>query len=215
MHNFNLSVQWSYKCKKSIHRCERVLDYKKGESLSVCQIFCGVDPGTLWPRVNGKISVKRPMIPISPTDIQIKFGGNLNRNDEFWLINEQRFRKQISRKIPKSLNLSNEVSPLTIYIDVRSENTKLDFGTNEQYQIHTSMVENSVETHIEAETIFGARYALETISQLIVFDVIRKKLLIVGDFMVEDKPAFPHRGFLLDTVRNYFSIESIKRTIGG
>lgn len=37
---------------------------------------------------------------------------------------------------------------------------------------------------------------------------------IVAEFDIVDEPVFKHRGLLLDTSRNYFSVASIKRTIG-
>ncbi|KNZ51349.1 beta-hexosaminidase [Puccinia sorghi] len=36
---------------------------------------------------------------------------------------------------------------------------------------------------------------------------------IHGPLSIKDQPAFPYRGFLLDTSRNYYPIEDIKRTI--
>lgn len=32
---------------------------------------------------------------------------------------------------------------------------------------------------------------------------------------ISDSPAFPYRGLLLDTGRNYFSVSSIKRILSG
>lgn len=37
---------------------------------------------------------------------------------------------------------------------------------------------------------------------------------IPRDVTIYDKPAYPYRGILLDTARNYYSIESIMATIG-
>lgn len=37
---------------------------------------------------------------------------------------------------------------------------------------------------------------------------------IVRDVSIEDKPVYPYRGILLDTARNYYTIDSIKKTIG-
>lgn len=34
------------------------------------------------------------------------------------------------------------------------------------------------------------------------------------DVIIDDKPVYPYRGFLLDTARNYYSVDSIKATIG-
>lgn len=177
-------------------------------------MLCGIDPGTLWPKVNGKIEFEKRTIRLDPTRIEFIFGNEINKNDQFWEANELRLREQISRKVPKPLKLSDEGNGLRIVIDVKSENSKLGLDTNEQYQIHAHPKDDLVEAHIEAETIFGARHAVETISQLIVFDDIRNELQIISDFEIEDKPAFPHRGFLLDTNRNFFPLDDIKRTIG-
>lgn len=213
------SAYWSYECQEDVHKCKRIelVDGQIPLSLAVCRIFCGVDVGTLWPRVNGKISLKMPMFYLNRNDIHFEFLNKANPNDQFWLLNEQRFRDQISRKCPPSYNSTDDAIPLTIIIDVKDGNTTLGLTTNEHYQIQTktqTQEQTVIVANIRAESIFGARHALETISQLIVFDDIRNELQMVGDFEVDDRPAFPHRGFTLDTVRNYYGINSIKRTIG-
>lgn len=38
-------------------------------------------------------------------------------------------------------------------------------------------------------------------------------LQIVSSAAVVDEPAYPYRGILLDTARNFFTVESIKRTL--
>lgn len=68
---------------------------------------------------------------------------------------------------------------------------------------------------ITANNFYGARHGLETLSQLIVYDDIRNEILVVGSIEISDAPKFPYRGLLLDTSRNYFSVEAIKRTING
>lgn len=60
---------------------------------------------------------------------------------------------------------------------------------------------------------FGARNALETLSQLIVFDNLYGDLKIAYDVYINDEPAFKHRGILLDTSRNYMDKKSILKTI--
>ncbi|XP_031637657.1 chitooligosaccharidolytic beta-N-acetylglucosaminidase-like [Contarinia nasturtii] len=105
---------------------------------------------------------------------------------------------------------------MVIGINVENTDGKLNLHTNEHYQIQAHKEANGVVVaNITAETIFGARHALETMSQLIVFDSDSDGLFIVDEFQIDDQPAFPHRGFLLDTVRNYFPLDSIKRTIDG
>lgn len=188
---------------------------KAAVSSTVCRIFCDVNPGLLWPQVNGKITLQQSLTTINPTKIQFIVHSKSNKNDEFWLINEERFRKQISRKLPQSLSLTDDGSSLTIEVHIDNEDAKLGLDTNEHYQIRALKGHNeNISANITAETIFGARHALETISQLIVFDAVRKELQMVNSFEIDDKPAYSHRGFLLDTVRNYYPVEAIKRTIG-
>lgn len=208
------SAHWSYECRKT--RCERaeLTDEKSAVSLPVCRIFCGDHPGTLWPRVNGKAELKGKMAHISPTEVEFTLVNQTERNNGFWQANEQRMREQLLAKVPHSTKLSDEGSNLLIMIEVEREDERLGLTTNEHYHIRAYENTGVVIIKIRAETIFGARHALETVSQLIVFDDIRRELQIVGEFEIEDEPVFPHRGFLLDTSRNYFSVESIKRTIG-
>lgn len=183
-------------------------------SLPVCRIFCGDEPGTLWPKVNGKADLRSKMARLSPVEIQFNLVNQSKRNEGFWTLNEQRLREQILSKAPHSVKLADDGSHLMIMIDVEDEEAKLGMGTNEHYHIQGYTNTGVMIIKIKAETIFGARHALETVSQLIVFDDIRRELQIVAEFEIDDKPAYSHRGFLLDTSRNYFNVESIKRTIG-
>lgn len=154
------------------------------------------------------------MARISPNRMEFNILTKSDANNDFWKTNEERFTQQITAKVPKRVALTDEGSRLMIMIDVENLEAKLNHETNEHY--HITAYENTgvVLVKIRAETKFGGRHALETLSQLIVFDDIRRELQIVGEFEIDDKPVFKHRGVLLDTSRNYFSVESIKRTIG-
>lgn len=68
-----------------------------------------------------------------------------------------------------------------------------------------------VAVFIKTTTVYGARHALETVSQLIATS--DNQLVIVTSATVSDKPAYPHRGLLLDTARNYLPLYAIQRTI--
>lgn len=193
-----------------------MIDVKTAISLPVCQIFCGEDPGTLWPRVNGKAQLRGKMARLAPTEVEFNVISKSKRHDLFWRSNEQRLREQILAKVPHGVKIKEDISgvQLMVTIDIKNENAKLGLDTNEAYQIQGYENTGVVIIKVQADTIFGARHAFETISQLIIFDDIRREIQVVAEFEIEDKPAFPHRGFLLDTSRNYYSVESIKRTIG-
>lgn len=207
---------WGYECQNS--RCEKILLNEISEttavSLPVCRIFCGDIPGTLWPKPNGFIKVKPVMARLTPNNMQFNILTNRDAHNDFWTANELRFKQQITAKVPKRIQLTDEGSRLLIAINISNANGKLNHETNEHYHIEVYENTGVVLAKIRAETIFGARHALETLLQLIIFDNIRNELQIVGEFEIDDKPVFKHRGVLLDTSRNYFSVESIKRTIG-
>lgn len=193
-----------------------MIDEKTAISLPVCRIFCGEHPGTLWPLVNGKAKLLGKMARLDPTEVQFNLINQTKQNDLFWRSNEQRLREQILAKVPNYIKIKNDLNGahLMIMVAVKDENAKLGLNTDEGYHIEGYENTGVVIMKVTAGTIFGARHAFETISQLIVFDDIRRELQVVADFEIEDRPVFPHRGFLLDTSRNYFTVESIKRTIG-
>lgn len=68
---------------------------------------------------------------------------------------------------------------------------------------------------IEADNFYGARHGLETLSQLIIYDEIKDEIMIVGDSEIMDEPRFKHRGLSLDTSRNFFPVDVLKRNING
>ncbi|KAI9335985.1 glycoside hydrolase superfamily [Obelidium mucronatum] len=62
---------------------------------------------------------------------------------------------------------------------------------------------------INAPNQIGIKYGLQTLSQLITKD---GKLVLAK---IEDAPVFPYRGFMLDTARNFFTVDDIKRMLDG
>lgn len=85
--------------------------------------------------------------------------------------------------------------------------------TKESYKVIAKVKTQDIYVRIDAVNFFGARHALETIDQLIVYDDIRNEVQMVADAEIADEPVFKYRGILLDTARNYFSVASIKRTL--
>lgn len=225
------SSVWSYECRSN--RCLKVEHNtaandgggtEQAISLPVCRLFCtGVDriPGTLWPKPSGPIRVGTVMAHIDLTKIKVVSPVSPKSNIEFWTKNEQRLLQQVTAKVPKRMRsqLSDGGGGKSLVIGVsvsKPNDARLTQQTNESYTIEAKQDDgvDAVVVNITAVTIFGARHALETLSQLIVFDDIRMELQVLADFNVIDRPAYPHRGLLLDTARNYFSVDAIKRTIG-
>ena len=51
---------------------------------------------------------------------------------------------------------------------------------------------------------------METLSQLISYDELTRALQMHARAHVEDAPEYVHRGLLIDTSRNYFSVAILK-----
>lgn len=116
-----------------------------------------------------------------------------------------------------------KVKPLTkkagrefqVHVQVLDNSLQLDLNTPEDYKLSWSANNRSVKVQIVASTFFGARHALESLSQMITFDPVASSLQIVSHATIEDKPKFRYRGLLLDTGRSYMSVDSIRKIIDG
>ena len=104
-----------------------------------------------------------------------------------------------------------------VHIKLESNEDTLSLTTNESYhltiQSSTDPTTTTTTININAATFFGARHALETVSQLMAYHEDYNSLQIVANVEIQDRPAYPYRGLLLDTSRNYFSVDSIKKLI--
>ena len=130
---------------------------------------------------------------------------------------------------PASASDEPELEPrkrpqVNVQVSIASDETQLQMTTDESYSMlintqfpsagGTSTTPSSVTSvYITAGTFFGARHALETLSQLMAWDDSINRLIMVTDATISDSPAFPHRGLLIDTSRNFVSVEMIKKII--
>lgn len=75
-----------------------------------------------------------------------------------------------------------------------------------------------MEARITAKSYYGVRHGLETLSQMIWWDELagtQGMLRVLTQASIEDNPAFAYRGLLVDTGRQFFSAEQLKRVIDG
>merc|ERR1711915_649748 len=109
-------------------------------------------------------------------------------------------------------SLTPEGDTLKINVKIDSSLLKPYVGMNESYTFRLSKLEGLV-ADIESSTYFGARHALETLFQLAEWDSYNSRFVILDDVWVADEPHYMHRGFSLDTSRNFYSVEEIKQLI--
>ena len=112
---------------------------------------------------------------------------------------------------------------VNVQVAIVSDEVQLQTTTDESYSmlINTQFPSPTGPTtptsvtsvFITASTFFGARHALETLSQLMAWDDSIDRIIMVTDATISDSPAFPHRGLLIDTSRNFVTVEMIKKII--
>ena len=68
---------------------------------------------------------------------------------------------------------------------------------------------------LTAQSPAGVRYGLETLLQVIGVNGERDEPRLLPSLTIEDFPRFPWRGLLIDSVRHFFSVETLKRQIDG
>ncbi|XP_058121691.1 chitooligosaccharidolytic beta-N-acetylglucosaminidase [Anopheles coustani] len=120
----------------------------------------------------------------------------------------------------ESKHICSQNASLTVKVNVSTDDTKLTWSTYEGYKLSLSMdrLDASV-AMIEAETIFGVRHAIETLSQLMV--TVRNEignktcsiLYLLKEATLRDQPAYAHRGVLIDTARNYIPIKILRKQL--
>jgi hexosaminidase len=129
----------------------------------------------------------------------------------------ERYHRLITKErwIPYQKNIT-EIKPLQkgqgtlkyLHISVEDDHANLDFGINEAYNL--TIPDNEGYASLDAATWVGALRGLETFSQLIIED---NGVLVAHSSKIQDEATYPHRGVMLDTSRNFYSVNSIIRTL--
>eukprot|EP00756_Hemistasia_phaeocysticola_P008020 Hpha_TRINITY_DN14466_c1_g2::TRINITY_DN14466_c1_g2_i1::g.157279::m.157279/K12373/HEXA_B; hexosaminidase len=101
---------------------------------------------------------------------------------------------------------------LSVQFKVSSATTELGMETNESYSLSSS---GGAAFVVEADTVFGARHGLETLSQIVHWNAIQGGYGVVGGVVVTDAPAFPYRSVMVDTARNFVPIPVLRNVIKG
>ncbi|OAA34243.1 N-acetylglucosaminidase [Metarhizium rileyi] len=87
----------------------------------------------------------------------------------------------------------------------------LKHGVNESYTLTVSASSSTIE--VAAETVWGALHAFTTLQQLVILE--GERLVIEQPVTIKDHPNYPYRGVMIDTGRNFISVEKIQEQIDG
>ncbi|XP_015108847.1 chitooligosaccharidolytic beta-N-acetylglucosaminidase isoform X2 [Diachasma alloeum] len=198
-----------------------VLDHEKlkinGQhtTLAACKLVCGASAG-LWPLPTGSFSIGKDYLPIQPDKIIFDVKAIPSGVDSFISEVIDIFTSNVQSYCGN--NCDGVGSSVTVHIEVESGSLGLDWNTREDYTLRIASKGTEADVIITAHTVYGARHALEALSQLIapiVKSSIKRGLVIVNKADIEDKPVFKHRGLMIDTGRNYLPVTAILRTIDG
>lgn len=213
-------IPWGWQCESG--RC--VKKYSTVDSglvtLNTCKLTCG-RAGALWPlpttsSVGDEVALFLPdNISFQPT-CQSEVCNLLEEAFAIFKDNLQRYHPGYSNGDAPWLgpwNATTEAHLLYVDVTVTGVNSSLTLETDESYELSVTTSGDVTTAVIIGSTFFGARHALETLSQLVEYHETADALMVVKQAAVSDAPVFPYRGVLLDTARNYISVSSLQRTI--
>ncbi|KAF7272834.1 hypothetical protein GWI33_014398 [Rhynchophorus ferrugineus] len=204
-----VSARWAWKCDGG--GCERTSSLGDGltvdeyPSLELCRLVCG-SSGGVWPIPSVYSVLNKELLYLDVANITFNIKTNDDASKAFLTDVLSYFKDSVG---PASLNCSETVTSLSINVEARSESLNLNWDTNETYTLNGQ----GSSITIVGETVFGVRHGLETLLQLIVKD--GACFASISSYVISDKPFYKHRGLLLDTARNYLSVDMIKRNIVG
>nr|AKR06190.1 beta-N-acetylglucosaminidase [Mamestra brassicae] len=204
--------RWSCEDKKCVKTRNDPQNKDPVLSLEACKMFC-TEHGLLWPKPTGQTDLGNFLSKININNIEVKLA-QVGRSSDLMKDAGDRFKSMVTKAIPRGISPKATGKAVTVFLDnddpdVREFSLEMD----ESYSIRVQASGATINATVKAGSFFGLRHGLETLSQLIVYDDIRNHMLIVRDVSISDKPVYPYRGILLDTARNFYSIDSIKATI--
>ncbi|CAL8069559.1 unnamed protein product [Orchesella dallaii] len=223
---------WTWTCKDST--CVKMNKddlgpTEDGNPLSVCKLNCGKH-GVLFPLPTGKVEIGKGFVQFYPQNLKfapveapavtlVKRFGEASKIFTTYL---NKMHPDNNKDGTAPFPSGTEVDPIAknvvlIHIAIAHPNTRLELNTDEGYLLSILQQDdkNTVSVTITANTYFGARHGLETLSQLIAYNDEMNCLQIVDQAIIRDKPVFKYRGIILDTSRNFISVPTLKRLIDG
>ncbi|KDR09002.1 putative beta-hexosaminidase fdl, partial [Zootermopsis nevadensis] len=204
---------WTWACEAQ--HCVRREPRGDRISLATCRMMCGAVP--LWPRPTGVADFGLQSVPFRLLVLRLEV-----RSSQVRRLLEQAFdvfRGNLESLVPDSSTEDpggRSLSEFVVSVEVYSADRDplLTLGTNESYLLvvrHTGA--GKLRADVRAQTFFGARHGLETLSQLVWWD--DSTLRVLTSAHIRDAPSFPHRGVLLDTGRNFLPLRALRAAVDG
>ncbi|XP_060535377.1 chitooligosaccharidolytic beta-N-acetylglucosaminidase [Cylas formicarius] len=210
-------ASWVWKCQSETRTCKRQLQEDSEEidsyaSIELCRLVCGSD-GIVWPKPKVYEPYSKKLINIDVANADF-FITNNDASVQDYLTHAIYYFKNHYDSGTSCRNASS------FSVILKSENNSLNMGwdTSEEYSLLiTTTSELKVIVSIVGDTVYGVRHALESLLQMIATyqrdtDICHAT---IQNCSIVDGPVYSHRGLLIDTARNFLSIDTIKRNIRG
>ncbi|KAK2791358.1 woronin body major protein [Emmonsiellopsis sp. PD_33] len=101
---------------------------------------------------------------------------------------------------------------IEVNIKVKDEKAELKHGVDESYTLEIKKDSQSID--ITANTIWGALHSFTTLQQIVIVGG-DGGLIVEQPVLIKDKPLYPYRGIMVDSGRNFISVNKIKEQING
>ncbi|KAG0721718.1 Chitooligosaccharidolytic beta-N-acetylglucosaminidase [Chionoecetes opilio] len=215
----SVSSPWGWQCE--FGRCvKKEIAHQEGLStLNTCKLTCG-SSGALWP-IPSQVKIEDQLSLFLPNNIDFQFNcpnevvNLMNEAGDIFKDNILRYHPEYSDgHVPWTGPWDASTESHILYVNglVTGDAVSLNLNTDESYQLNVTTSDDFTTATIVAASFFGARHALETLSQLIEYHETSDALMVVAA-QIEDSPVFPYRGILLDTSRNFVSVATLERTL--
>ncbi|XP_045139220.1 chitooligosaccharidolytic beta-N-acetylglucosaminidase-like isoform X2 [Portunus trituberculatus] len=222
--SFRLGSPWGWRCVNETCVKEEKDPHTILPDLDTCKLTCARG-SVIWPRPTGLVRIGKETVFFLLGALEL---GKVNAGgpEVEELVRESFgiFNKTLASlssladgaHLPKG-PFTDQVRGHRVVVEVvlvgGGQQTTLTPHTREAYTLSITTKDLTTRPVILATDFFGARHALETLSQLVVSDEDTGLLKIVQTAGVTDAPAFAYRGLLVDTSRNFVTVAALRRTV--
>lgn len=217
---------FSWECDSIKQTCSKILTLQSTAPLDFmeCKMTCS-DVGTLWPLPTNLEYLSKTLATFNQVgDIGISRcdcdASTERLVDEFFngiFLEYLWAMRAIDSDIPAGPS-SQDSSKVDVTIVVEQTLEPLTTRTNESYSLvigSDGKIPQTLAVDIHASTYFGARHAMETLSQLISWNTQKDQFQIHEQVFITDTPYLPHRGISVDTARQFIPVQYLKKVLDG
>ncbi|XP_046396896.1 chitooligosaccharidolytic beta-N-acetylglucosaminidase-like isoform X2 [Ischnura elegans] len=215
--------QWSWACDQSAGLCRRLGSGDVGGvGLEACRLSCGPG-GALWPLPTGPVALGTRLVALNPETVAFTYAGTSQTTASLLADAVNIFQGNLRALLPPKARRRPWRAPagssdLSIAFSIDSSSSPLEedllmWDTDEGYSLEVkSSGGGYVDAVVNASSFFGARHALETLSQMAAWDAGVIKM-VADASVLDDRPFYPHRGLLVDPARNFLPLPALYRQL--